>query len=238
MISTICGNSVAQIIADRPDHTESSSTVPKGALQSESGILVSYEGDNHISTRQILLPTTLFRYGITEGVEFRIMNQFESVKSADQNCQGISDLDIGAKIQIIKNRNRNTEIAFLTHLVVPTGSRELTIGEIASLSKISVSHRLSENAGIGYNLGYNFSGNGRGDLTYSLALGIGINEKAGVYLEPYGEITNMDKFILNLGTGFTYLVKTNLQLDFSFGTGVSQRSNFISMGCSWLIERE
>jgi hypothetical protein len=61
---TSFGQITAQLVTDRPDQTESSSTVGKGNLQIESGIFVGFEGDNMFSTRQILLPTTLFRYGL------------------------------------------------------------------------------------------------------------------------------------------------------------------------------
>lgn len=40
----------AQIVTDRPDQTESSSTVGKGNLQLETGMLIGFEGDQ-ISTR-------------------------------------------------------------------------------------------------------------------------------------------------------------------------------------------
>ena len=59
LLITIFGQINAQIITDRPDQTESSSSVGKGNLQIESGILVGYEGENGNSIRQILAPTTL-----------------------------------------------------------------------------------------------------------------------------------------------------------------------------------
>ena len=59
------------------------------------------------------------------------------------------------------------------------------------------------------------------DLTYSLALGFGINEKASVYPEPYGDLTEFEYHIAYIDAGVTYLIKDNLQLDFSFGTGIN-----------------
>lgn len=227
----------AQIVTDRPDQTESSSTVPGGALQLETGVLVSYDGNSHISTRQILLPTTLLRYGITNGVELRVVNQLESIKFNNEKYQGISDLEVGTKIQIIKNEERNIEVAFLTHLIIPTGATELSGGKYGTSNKISVSHALNDNVGVGYNVGYNYFGVGSGDLTYSLVFGIGVNEKVSVYVEPYGEITDFTEFVSYIDAGFTYLVKENFQLDFSFGSGINKRMNFVSTGFSWLIVR-
>jgi hypothetical protein len=234
----ISGKLCAQIITDRPDQTESSSTVPLGALQLESGILISYEEVNKSTLRQILLPTTLFRYGITKGFELRILSQIETIKFNKESVQGISDLEIGTKIQIWKKEDRNTEIAFLTHLLVPTGTIELTGDQFGTINKISISHGVNERFGIGYNIGYNYFGVGSGDLTYSLAFGIGVNEKVGVYVEPFGEVANLREFISNADAGFTYLVNEDLQMDFSFGTGLNNNMNYASIGISWLIDRE
>jgi len=60
-----------ELITDRPDQTESSSTVPKRSLQIESGLLVGFAEGEDISLREILAPTTLFRYGVTKGFEIR-----------------------------------------------------------------------------------------------------------------------------------------------------------------------
>ena len=115
---------------------------------------------------------------------------------------------------------------------------------ISSSSALSMSGKSktkpssNSNLGIGYNLGYNYFGEEKGDFTYSIALGVGINSKVGIYIEPYGEIANMDEFIANFDTGLTYLANENLQFDFSFGTGINWKMNYMSIGCSWLIKKE
>ena len=238
LVIIIGGEIDAQIITDRPDQTESSSTIAQGSLQIESGVFMGNEGNESFSTRQTFLPTNLFRYGLTKGIELRILNQFEGREIENDNFQGVSDLEVGAKIQLLKKESVNTEIVLLTHLIIPSGTNELTSGKYGSINKLCISHELNENTEIGYNLGYNYFGEGDGDLTYSLAIGIGVNDKVGVYIEPYGEVTNLEEFILNFDAGFTYLVNQNLQLDFSFGTGVNHRMNYISAGCSWLIVKE
>ena len=229
----------AQIITDRPDQTESSSTVGGGNLQIESGIVAIFEGNSYSSNRQILAPTTLFRYGITKGIELRFVNQFETRKSIfqDKAVQGISDLEIGTKIQIFQKEDVNTEIAFLSHLILPIGSEAFTNGSFGTINKLSIAHNLSENMALGYNIGYNYFGTGKGDLTYSVALGVGVNDKVGVYIEPYGDLVEFKELVLNFDGGFTYLVNPNLQLDFSFGTSATENMNYVSAGVSWLIHK-
>jgi len=225
----------AQIITDRPDQTESSATVEPGDLQIESGILIGFEGDAFNSTRQLLAPTTLFRYGVTELFEIRIVSQYETLRLGEFKTQGISDLQVGTKIQFFQDENANTEIAFLSHLVLPSGARELTVDQFGTINKLSISHGLGNKMGIGYNIGYDYF-EGRGDLTYSIALGISVNDRVGLYIEPYGAFVELDEHIANFDAGFTYLVNENLQLDYSFGLGINHRMNYNSIGVSWLIK--
>jgi hypothetical protein len=222
----------AQIQTDRPDQTESSSTVGKGELQIESGILVQHtEG-----IREVLIPTNLFRYGLTRNVELRVLSEYGLFKNGSFNADGITDLQIGTKIQLLKNENKNTEIAFLSHLIIPSGTNGFTIDEYGTINKLSISHSLSENIGIGYNLGYDFIQSSNGNFTYSVALGFSVNDHFGMYIEPFGSWVEFEEFDHNFDAGITYLVNDNCQLDFSFGTGISNEFNYISVGGSWLIQ--
>lgn len=227
------------IVTDRPDQTESSSTVPKGSLQIETGVLIGFSKTDGISERQTLAPSTLFRYGITKGIEIRVVNQFESIKNRNtsEKANGISDLEIGTKFQIFHRENVNTEIAFLSHLILPTGAKDVTIDNFGTINKLSISHTISETVGIGYNVGYDYFGTGKGDFTYSLAMAIGLTPKLGIYLEPYGGIIEFDNHEANFDAGITYLIKDNFQLDVSFGTGINHNMNYISAGMSVNISK-
>lgn len=222
------------IQTDRPDQTESSSTVPKGSFQIETGVLFGSSKSEGISIKETLAPSTLFRYGITSGIEIRLVNQFESIKNRTTSAKtnGISDLEIGTKFQILHKEDINTEIAFLSHLILPTGSKELTIDKWGTINKLSISHTVSETIGIGYNVGYDYFGTGKGNFTYSLALAIGIAPKLGVYIEPYGEVVEFNTHESNFDAGLTYLVKNNFQLDVSYGTGINHTMNYFAFGMS------
>jgi len=231
--------SAQNIITDRPDQTESSSTVPKGSFQIETGIVIGFSKSEGISERQTLAPSTLFRYGITNGIEIRVVNQFEIIKNrtTSERVNGISDLEIGTKFQILQKENVNTEIAFLSHLILPTGTKELTNNKFGSINKLSISHSISETIGIGYNVGYDYFGSGKGNFTYSLALAIGLTPKLGIYVEPYGGIIEFDIHEMNFDGGITYLINNNFQLDASFGTGINHNMSYISAGMSINISK-
>ncbi len=229
-------HSVSQdLVTDRPDQTESSVTVPFGSLQIETGMLFGSFGKSMSKTNSILIPTTLFRYGITKGVELRFVNQFERIKNNGMTHYGMNDFELGAKIQVLKDQNKNTEIAFLTHLTIPIGSKTLTNDKYGSVNKLAISHAINDKMGIGYNVGYNYWGEGNGDFTYSLALGISVTDKIGIFFEPYGEIIEFKDFQAYFDTGMTYLISDNFQLDFSLGNGINHKMSYLSFGLSWRI---
>jgi hypothetical protein len=228
------GNISAQtIITDRPDQTESSSTIPVKSLQIEAGALFQ-RGDG---IQANAYPSVLWRYGITKKIELRLLTQFETNKLLNTSLRnnGISDLQIGTKIQLFKKENVNTEIAFLSHLILPTAKRELTNDKVGTINKLSISHAISEKIGLGYNVGYDYFGNGSGNITYSVAIGVSLSDTIGFYVEPYGEFTEFESHLASFDTGFTYLLKDNFQLDISYGTGLNYGMNYFSTGFSWNI---
>lgn len=167
-------------------------------------------------------------------MELRLLTEFASVKNKlnSQKINGIADLQIGTKVQILKKEEINTEIAFLSHAILPTAKDELSLNEIGTMNKLSISHEIKDNVGLGYNIGYDYFGNGNGDFTYSLAVGIGITDAFGFYLEPYGAIVDFETHEASFDAGIAYLLQDNVQLDFSFGTGINHTMNYISVGCS------
>jgi hypothetical protein len=229
-----------EIVTDRPDQTESPVIIPKKSLQIETGFLTGNTNNNNASESQLLVPTMLLRYGLSEKIEIRIIDQLEKRKSVhySYNYFGLSDLIVGTKIQIFKKEGVNADFAFLTYLILPTGADGLTNNKPGTSSKIAVSHSINDLMDIGYNLGYDNYGYGNGNLTYSVSLGAEITKKIGFFIEDYGELTDLKILISNIDTGFTYLLYDNFQLDLSSGFGLNQKMNFFSVGFSWNIRHK
>jgi len=225
------------IITDRPDQTESSVTVAFKSFQIESGFLFSSYKENGLTIKNNFYPTTLFRYGLTSGIELRLVGQFEKLRQNNADLKGLSDFEIGTKIELLNQTKTNAQIAFLTHLVIPSGSKELRSDRLGIVNKLAFSHSINSKLGIGYNIGYDYYGIGNGDLTYSLAFGLGAGQKIGLFFETYGEYIEFENFNLNFDTGITYLIKDHFQLDFSVGKGLNHQMSFLSFGFSWNISR-
>jgi len=230
-------NSYTQnIITDRPDQTESSVTVGKNIFQIESGVLFRESEDNSVNS--FFGPSTLLRYGISKGIELRFVSQYESTKieleNEDVHYSGLNDIELGAKIQLLKKSTLNTEIAFLTHVIIPTAKEHLTSNSLGVINKLAISHAISNKIGIGYNIGYDFIEN-KSYLTYSLAIGVALSEKLSFYSEPFGVLGESNNFESNFNAGFTYLVTNNFQLDASYGFGINSDMKYISAGFSYKL---
>lgn len=228
-----------ELITDRPDQVESSVAVPKGSFQIESGILFGFAGVGTESIREFAGPSTLFRLGLFDGFEIRLTNQYEHIKfrGSSAGIGGISDMEIGAKIELLSNENSEIEIAFLSHLILPTGTSGISPEQYGTINKLAISYQVNESVGIGSNVGYDNFGVGNGNLTYAFVLGYGLTDKLGIFIETYGEVVEFEDLIANFDCGFTYLIKDNFQLDFSLGTGMNNQMNFISSGFSWIIHK-
>lgn len=236
------GVSAQTINTDRPDQTESSATVPAGRLQVETGLLYMTKETNGIDGRTYLLPTSLFRVGISNHFELRAVSQIESFQtvvddSITNRSWGVSNFEVGFKVNFWSAKGKRPEVGFLSHLVVPTGSEAFNDGRAGVINKLAVTHELSEKHTLAYNIGWDYFGQGNGDLFYSLAWGIGLSDKVGLYVEPYGFYRNLETWVSNLDAGFTYLLQDNVQLDYSFGMGLDNTMNYQSIGISFIIPK-
>jgi len=233
----ICYSSKAQeLVTDRPDQTESAIVVPKGSIQIETGIVSETSNDN--SVKNFSGPSTLIRYGISNIFELRAFNQYESnridLDGGKIKTTGLSDLEIGLKIQLLKRDNVSTDIAFLSHIILPTAKDELSNMTIGSVNRLCISNQLNGDIVLGYNIGYQYI-NEMNAFTHSITLGFPIFKIFGMYLENYGTFLEGGHFENNFDLGITYLVVKNFQFDLSYGFGLNNDMQYISTGLSWNI---
>ena len=223
-----------EIVTDRPDQTESSSTIGKGDLQIETGLLIMESNGGLIE--RFSGPSALIRLGLLEGLEFRIMTQYDDLKfkeTSNNSVKGWSDLQLGAKVQLLQNESK-TGVALITRGVIPAAKAGLTNVALGIINKLSISHDVGDNVGIGYNVGYDYIGNTH-HLTYSLAFGISLANNLGMYVEPYGFYSESGIFESSFDTGLTLLLHDNFQVDASYGFGINHSMHYVAVGLSWKL---
>ena len=217
----------SSINTDRPDQTESSLTVPKGYFQIESGSMLEIEEDS----RDWTMNTNLFRFGVTDFLELRLVNSISRITEGpgEEPSVSIDNIEFGAKIYLVKSW---MDISLLSHAIIPSGGNE-EASKVAYTNRLLLAHPVTDKIALGYNLGYNYFDKENSSISYTLSAAFSLTDKIGFFAEVYGDKLNKEDFSNRYDNGFTYLLKPNLQLDFSFGTGLDKKYNFYSLGFSW-----
>lgn len=100
---------------NRPSKTESTTVLGKGVFQIESTYEIELTGDSDEREKEILFPGFLLSYGLGWGVELRFSSQYETYRDKFVSVNGFTDIDIGAKIKLLKGKNKKNEAALISH---------------------------------------------------------------------------------------------------------------------------
>lgn len=234
-----------ELITDRPDQTESSTVVPEKTLQIETGFVLETDETNLVNQKSFTYNTTLLRYGLLENFELRLGLEYLGEKTENKHSDsintnlGLSPIYAGFKVKIASEEGWKPEIAFIGGMVLPFTANDYFKPEYSAANiRFSFAHTLSEKFSIGYNLGAEWDGESAAPgYFYSLAIGVGVSNKLGMFVESYGLLKEKRNDEHLLDAGFTYLLFSNLQLDISAGIGINEAAtdNFISFGLSYRI---
>lgn len=237
-----------ELITDRPDQTESSSVVPLHRAQIESGFAWENKKTENFKHSFITVNSTLLRYGILENMEIRVGMEYlyDHYKNLNRNkitnADGIGPLYAGFKIKLIEEKGYVPEIAFIGAIILPFMADEEFKTPYSSTSyRFAFSHTFSEKVSLGYNLGAEWDGETAvPGYIYSVALGIGLTDKLGTFIESYGTFFENGHQEHLADAGFTYLLEQNLQLDLSAGIGLNEDpiDYFVSFGFSYLFDEK
>ena len=215
-------NIFSQISTDRPDQTDSAFVMPKGEIQVESGI--SFEN----SQSNI---NALFRFGLVKGVEIRLnSNYLINDQLSFMKKSSFSDFKIGAKFKIFDKMFDKTKLALLSNISIPTARESFSNNAYGFLTKVNISHELSGENQLGYNIGYNKFEDQNGQILYTIVYSRSLNS-FGVFFEIFGDKSSVDSN-LNFDSGITYLLNKTQQLDLSIGKGLNNNLFFVSLGFS------
>lgn len=238
---------VPDLVTDRPDQTESAATVPKHFLQIETGFILENDENEISRNKSFAYNTTLLRYGLWDNFELRLgaayLGDNVTKKNSDfsQNIAGFSPLHVGFKVKVAEEKGLRPDIAFLGGLELPfTAGSDYKPSYTAATMRFAFSHTLSDRFSLGYNLGAEWDGETAvPGYFYSVALGIGLIENLGMFVESFGAIQEAGTAQHQLDAGFTYLLTPNFQVDISGGIGLNDAApdNFISFGLSYRIPR-
>lgn len=221
-----------ELVTDRPDQTESSSVVPTGTVQVESGVLVTED--------ETELLGSLVRWGLAERLEVRFGWDGWIDRDVDggPGAEGIGDGEVGVKVALALERGRRPETALLVSTSVPFQDDEVGSGRADPSFRFLFSHTLPDGWALGYNLGAAWDDD---DVAaeYTAALGRGVGERWGVFIELFGEVPvdGPGGDAHSLDGGVTYAVGPRLQLDLAGGVGLAGDAPdwFLGAGVSFRV---
>ena len=212
----------SQLTTDRPSQTDSPLVIETGYIQIETGVSAE-EIQSNINS--------LVRIGILNGVELRInSNYIINDEISFQKKSSFGDFELGSKFTILDKDQINTNVSFLTYLSIPTAPEVFSFNNYGFLNKLLVSHNLTSDSEIGYNIGYNKFINYDGKYIYSLVYGKTL-ESFAIFFELFGD-SNSDTFNSNFDSGLTYLIDNDKQIDLSIGKGLNNDLFFVKLGFS------
>jgi hypothetical protein len=224
------------IQADRPDQTESAFLVPKGYFQMEHGFSVEETKPGFIYS----YPSSLWKFGVNDNFEVRLITQYIRIqKEPNPDLSGFLPIAFGFKAKLCEQKGVLPKMSFIGHLTFPgVVSEEFETTYFAPDFRLAFQHAVSDIFSIGYNLGASWNGEAaEPDFFYSLAPGIAITDRLGLYVEGYGSTPQRDSGPIEIraDAGITYLIGNDLLLDLSAGQGITDNApeRYVAVGFSY-----
>lgn len=228
-----------KIETDRPDQTESPYTVPKNYFQFEWGINHETDKVNNIKTHNFVHPTGLYKYGVNDHFELRVIVQpyTQTVYGNPKTHSVLVDpVFIGFKTTIAEEKGWLPKTSFIAHISVPPfASKTFRQNQPAPIFRFTMQNSLSKTFSLGYNLGMEWDGeNPAPAYIYTLAPGFTINEKWAGYAELYGFIRKNNVPEHAIDGGIYYYPNKNMKFDISAGYGLTKAALdfYVALGYS------
>ncbi len=228
------GQSLSAIQLDRPDQTECPFITPTKYIQIENGF--TFETIDE-SQRSFNYPSTLWKYGVNEKYEIRLITELVSEKTNVNTTTGFVPITIGFKTSLFEEKGILPKTSFIGHITTSKiGGKEFQTKYIAPSFRFTMQHTLTKKVSLAYNLGAEWNGeNAEHSYIYTLTTGFSLTDKIGCYTELYGFIPAAKKADHRFDCGMTYLINNDCMADISGGFGLTDNApkNYISFGLSF-----
>jgi len=223
-----------EIVTDRPDFTESSSTVGSGRWQVETGLTHSWIGLD----RETQAPETLLRLGCGPRWELRLgLPSYRLQRDGGITGDGWGDLYFGAKARLLDLPD-GLQVAWIPGLLSamdphPGGSRHAADVKLAWSKDVGGDRSLAGMVAVGAPIG---SGAPRPVWQHTLALGLPLTARASAILEHSCEVSHGSRPDHVVHLGFTFRPTPGTQWDLHVGASLSgpSRRAFVGFGYSFL----
>jgi hypothetical protein len=234
------------LTTDRPDTTETPFTIDAGHVQIEStlfGFSRSARDGAGVITDTTEIATTNVRIGLTNALEAGFVWQpYGIVRTHDDPAgsvrqTGVGGLELRGKINLWGNdtfgKPGSSALGLLPFVVLPTDRHNGISPEFAESGLIvPYAVKLTDKLGLGLNAGASWlkddaASGYHAEYLASASLGVEWSDSLGTYYEVAGRFNSTDPRgdTVVLGTGLTYRLSKNLQLDAGVNFGVTSAAD-------------
>lgn len=228
-----------RIDTDRPDQTESVFTVPKKYFQGEFGFgKENFEGSNY----NLIHPTFLLKYGLSERLELRVegnfLSEYVQLIPNSKTTTSLEPIEIGTKIALLQEKGILPRTSLIVHVGLPfVASSPDKDQDLIPSFRFAFQNSLTKSIGLGYNLGAEWNGYSNNPVwLYTFSPNFNIGKKWYAYAEVFG-FYEQNAWQNNLDAGIAYYVSDNTKIDISGGIGVgySVLKSYSSLGFSFRL---
>ena len=239
------------LVTDRPDHTESSTTVGYGVVQLETGYTFTHDSKSDGSVRSHAFPQALLRVGVlADWCEFRIGWSWLEERSHEfggpvDTVSGSEDLYLGTKLALTPQECVLPETALIIQMTVPSGSPDVTAGEVLPGVNFVYSWEVNDSVSTGGQTQANralddVTGEPYLEFSQSWTVSRSLTDRLGYFTEwfviaPDGADTADTENYFH--TGFAYLLNNNMQWDVSAGVGLNDGADDYFVGTGFSVRR-
>lgn len=231
LLASICyaQETTPSIVTDRPTQSAASTVVAKGDWLLELGFI---REKATADVANFTYGNMLLRYGVIDGVELRVTQDYLGFKddATNDSGSGLGPLTLGTKVHLVNENGIVPQMSIIGQVTLSNGDEAFKPAQATPELRLNFSNTLSDKLSLGYNVGMRFPEDNTTTF-YSAVLGYALAEGWTVFAEPYGFLGdgNSDH---RFNTGLIYLVNSTLQFDVSAGWGLSDISpdSFIGFG--------
>ena len=227
------------VMADRPGMSTGTDVLPFLKVQWETGFEGGC-GDVH----SVLLPTTMFRFGVTKFAEIRLEYDGALFQTENPHKWGydVCPLVLGTKVKIFDGYKWVPKISLMANLAIPLTRAQLHETHVAPSLHLLFQNDVTDWFSVGYDVGAEWNGVNATPATFlGVCLGFNVTDDLGLFVESYNYFTKYamrnTEAECDLDFGLSYVVHPKVQLDLYAGFNCQnpRTMSFVGLGVAWMM---
>jgi hypothetical protein len=222
-----------EMTTDRPDTTESPYTVDAGHFQAELSLVdFTHDRTDGVTADQVIVPAANLKVGLLNNVDLQfVMNPYVNRRVGPSRREGFDDSLVRLKVNLLGNDAGDVALGVMPYVKFPTGTNDIGNDHFEGGLILPVAVKLPGEFEMGAMLEVDFirdAGNGYGTaLLHTVTVEHKIVGELAAYAEYAGTsfINAGQTYQAVVGTGLTYGLTPDVQLDVGANFGISSSAD-------------